>query len=236
MNRTIRAFAVVSIAAAGLLPASGALAQWYSSYPQTPGYGVQQPYAVEVSPNTYVIHRPGKARAHARTVDPCVDCDRSAGEPRHTTHADPALIDELVKRHAKHKNSGSISTEVVNTKKIVRNKPVVIEHEHVVDDPPRVIERRHITEDAPGRGLLHPRREVGEEEVVIQPGGSQSERPAKGKHVVHQAIIEKAGKTKEGGTRRVIRAEAEVTILGPDRMSIRLFRKGHGDDANAEAQ
>jgi hypothetical protein len=34
----------------------------------------------------------------------------------------------------------------------------------------------------------------------------------------------------------VIRAEAEVTILGPDRMSIRLFRKGHnkGGDANAE--
>jgi hypothetical protein len=240
MNPTIRATAVLTIAAAGLLPASGALAQWYSSYPQTPayGYGVQQPYAVEVSPNTYVIHRPSKARAHARTVDPCVDCDQPTSEPRHATHADPALIDELVKRHAKHKgaNSGSISTEVVNTKKIVRNKPVVIEHEHVVDDPPRVIERRHITEDAPGRGLLHPRREVGEEDVVIQPGGSQSERPGKGKHVVHEAIIEKAGKTKEGGTRRVIRAEAEVTILGPDRMSIRLFRKGHGDDANAEAQ
>ena len=234
MTPTVRAFAVVSIAAAGLLPAPGALAQWYSSYPQTPAYGVQQPYAIEVSPNTYVIHRPSKARAHARTADPCVDCDQPASEPRRTTHADPALIDELVKRHTKH--NGSISTEVVNTKKIVRNKPVVIEHEHVVDDPPRVIERRHITEDAPGRGLLHPRREVGEEDVVIQPGGSHSERPAKGKHVVHEAIIEKAHKTKEGSTRRVIRAEAEVTILGPDRMSIRLFRKGHGDDANAEAQ
>lgn len=33
---------------------------------------------------------------------------------------------------------------------------------------------------------------------------------------------------------RVIRAEAEVTILGPDRMSIRLFRKG--SDANAKAE
>ena len=234
MNPTIRATAVLTIVAAGLLPASGALAQWYSSYPQTPGYGVQQPYAVEVSPNTYVIHRPGEARAHARAVDPCVDCDQPDGEPRHTTHADPALVDELVKRHAKH--NGSISTEVVNTKKIVRNKPAVIEHEHVVDDPPRVIERRHITEDAPGRGLLHPRREVGEEDVVIQPGGSQSERPAKGRHAVREAVIEKPAKTKEGSTRRVIRAEAEVTILGPDRMSIRLFRKGHSDDANAEAQ
>jgi hypothetical protein len=40
---------------------------------------------------------------------------------------------------------------------------------------------------------------------------------------------------REGGEEvgRVIHAEAEVTILGPDRMSIRLFRKGL--DANAKA-
>ena len=35
---------------------------------------------------------------------------------------------------------------------------------------------------------------------------------------------------------RVIRAEAEVTIIGPDRMSIRLFRKRKGGDANARAE
>jgi hypothetical protein len=36
---------------------------------------------------------------------------------------------------------------------------------------------------------------------------------------------------------RIIRAEAEVTILGPDRMSIRLFRKGgRGADAKASAE
>jgi hypothetical protein len=33
---------------------------------------------------------------------------------------------------------------------------------------------------------------------------------------------------------RTIRAEAEITILGPDRMSIRLFRKQDGGDANAK--
>jgi hypothetical protein len=33
---------------------------------------------------------------------------------------------------------------------------------------------------------------------------------------------------------RVIHAEAEVTIIGPDRMSIRLFRK-RGGNANAKA-
>ena len=34
--------------------------------------------------------------------------------------------------------------------------------------------------------------------------------------------------TRKRQAARVIRAEAEVTILGPDRMSIRLFRKGTG--------
>ena len=108
----------------------------------------------------------------------------------------------------------------------MREKPVVIEHERVVDDPPRVIERRHITEDAPGRGLIKHRREVGQEDVVIEPGGAPAEakRSAKAKRAVREA---KTNEPKESTGKRVIRAEAEVTILGPDRMSIRLFRKGH---------
>ncbi|MDI3468102.1 MAG: hypothetical protein OJF62_000165 [Pseudolabrys sp.] len=40
--------------------------------------------------------------------------------------------------------------------------------------------------------------------------------------------------TQDGGT-RVIHAEAEVTILGPDRMNIRLYRKRDGLDASAKA-
>jgi hypothetical protein len=35
---------------------------------------------------------------------------------------------------------------------------------------------------------------------------------------------------------RVIQADAEITIHGPDRMSIRLFRKGSGGKANARAE
>jgi hypothetical protein len=38
----------------------------------------------------------------------------------------------------------------------------------------------------------------------------------------------------DGGV-RVIHAEAEVTILGPDRMNIRLYRKRDGLDASAKA-
>ena len=42
-------------------------------------------------------------------------------------------------------------------------------------------------------------------------------------------------RARESGKQRVIRAEAEVTILGPDRMNIRLFRKGRGTSVNAPA-
>ena len=36
------------------------------------------------------------------------------------------------------------------------------------------------------------------------------------------------GRTRGSGAQRVIDADAQVTILGPDRMNIRLFRKGRG--------
>lgn len=215
---TSRSMIVAMVAAAlGMLPLTGAQAQWYSSYPQAPyGGSPERPYAVEVSPNTYVIHRPDKSAA-TRIEPPASD------RPR--THAKRELIEELVKRDNRRKG---IETVTVNTTKTVRRKPVVIEHEREVDDPPRVIERRHITEDKPGRGIIKQRHEVATEDVVIEEGGSRrdakhAKRPAKGK----------AAEARDN-SKRVIRAEAEITILGPDRMSIRLFRKGQGRDANAE--
>jgi hypothetical protein len=220
MNRQ-RQFAILAAVVLGMLPVTAAQAQWYSSYPRAGAYryGVPppQPYAVKVAPNTYEIHRPKKPRAGVQVR--CVDCERPAGERPRRSHAERALIDDLAKRHLK--------TKVTHTTKTVREKPVLIEHERVVDDPPRIIERRHITEDAPGRGLIRQRREVGAEEVVIQPGGRKTavERRAKSKRTARRA-----------NTKRVIRANAEVTIFGPDRMIIRLFRKGHGGDANAEVQ
>ena len=41
-------------------------------------------------------------------------------------------------------------------------------------------------------------------------------------------VVEDGDAYRETGETRAIRAEAEVTILGPDRMIIRLFRKGRG--------
>ena len=84
---------------------------------------------------------------------------------------------------------------MINTKKIVRDPPVIVETQRVVDDPPRVVERRHDVEDADSS----------------MRGG------------------------RDDNKKRVIKADAEITILGPDRMSIRLFRKGRGGNANVPA-
>ena len=99
---------------------------------------------------------------------------------------------------------------VLNSKPIiVREPPVVIESRRVVNDPPRVVERHYEVDD---NGAVVPTDPPDQ--------GAAYARPQRG-----------AGKQ----TPRVIRAEAEVTILGPDRMSIRLFRKRPGGDANARS-
>src|SRR3954469_1615122 len=124
---TQRSTIVAMVAAAlGMLPLTGAQAQWYSSYPQAPYGGSQErPYAVEVSPNTYVIHRPDESAA-PRIEPPASD------RPR--THAKRELIEELAKRNNKRNNNhnnnhnnkhNSIETVAVNTTKTVRRKPVV---------------------------------------------------------------------------------------------------------------
>jgi hypothetical protein len=213
----IRSFALFALAA--MLTPAVAQAQYASAQPGQPySYVVApgQPYAIEVAPGTYVIKRPGQSQAY-----PYVSCGQACETPpapkthaapaRRMTHNDPALIEKLRRRHA-----GRIKHEVVNTTKIVRDKPVVIEHERVVDDPPRIIERRHYVDDA---GRIEPAPRPRQRTAKIETGVTP-ERPAKGK-----------------GEKRVIRAEAEVTILGPDRMSIRLFRKRKGGaDAKAEAE
>ena len=100
---------------------------------------------------------------------------------------------------AEWRRRGHIHRTVINTTKIVRDAPVVIETERVVDDPPRVIERRHVLEDAPVRS----RR---------RPANVEERDPGK-------------GASRDDTKRRVIPADAEITILEPDRMIIRLVRK-----------
>src|SRR5690606_20235739 len=122
----------------------------------------------------------------------------------------PAMIEALRKRHVKKPQrpdaTAGLKPKIVNTTKTVRLPPLVIERRRVVEHPPNVIERYQYEDGSPAPA---PRRQQAqiEDDGVLPPAAKR--------------------KNKGGADEaRVIRAEAEVTILGPDRMSIRLFRKG----------
>lgn len=246
MKRLVRNLATAAVAAIAFAPA-GARAQWYSSYPQTTAYGAQQPYAVEVSPGTYVIHHPATARRRAERAP--------AEKARARVHNDPVLIEQLRKRsHGKRDEKHHAADKVVAGKvKVVREKPVVVVHKRVVDDPPRVILREHVVTDLPrGRGLFSPppRQVVQDLPPVVEQAPAPALLPSswhrESRHVEARKVrrverhktarhveTRKAIVHSELGNKRTIRAEAEVTILGPDRMTIRLFRKGSAAKAEA---
>ena len=208
MTGKIAAALIVIVAAAG-----AAQAQSYGSpYVTQPyPYVTTQPYAVEVAPNTYVIHRPQPSRYPAVT---CVNCGRddkndvAPASAKRFDHPikpnDPALIEQLRKRY-----SDKEKETVINTKKIVREKPIVHETTRVVEDPPRVIVRRHVVEGVPPPKASRRRAEASADEPDLSANPDPNQT-------------------------RVIHAEAEVTILGPDRMSIRLFRKRGEPEAKAK--
>lgn len=214
MTRTYRVLTACVLAAA-IAPSTGAHAQYYGSAPTAAPlypYAVQpgQPYAVEVAPGTYVIQRPTAPARIVREEQPRASSSRKA------TRNDPKLIDELRQRHAGKtpaKASGaksaktSAKVEVVNTRKVVVHKPVVVETTRIVDDPPKVVIRKRYVDDTTTASI-----------------------PTRAPKNARQAEVQ----PREGGKPRVIEADAEVTVLGPDRMSIRLFRKGSRAQAKAE--
>ena len=209
-----RKFAALAVLAAFMLPVT-AQAQYYggSTPPPLYPYAMQgdQPYAVEVSPGTYVIKRSTPARDYpyvrsqnkGRGIINTVAAPQPGKFDRPHKPVDHALVEELRSRH-KNKDAA------VNTTKIVRDAPVVVEHQRIVDDPPRVVTRRHIIED----------QADGSQTTTVEDDAPPSPR---------------ASRNGDANKKRVIQADAEVTIIGPDRMSIRLFRKGQGPKANARA-
>lgn len=210
-----KSLGVAVLAVVTVLTPIAAQAQWYSSAGSPPPlypYAVQQnqPYAVEVAPNTYVIQRPGAQRQQPATrsgnVPVAANVRSTPVGERARSKVDPALVEEL-------RNRPKVTRPVVETTQVVREKPVVIETKRYVDDPPRVIERYNVVDDKPVR--------------------------AKNKRVAtveaDDAVVIETPKANADG-KRVIKAEAEITILGPDRMSIRLFRKGDGTKAKASAE
>jgi hypothetical protein len=226
MNRSSSALAAVALVGA-VFTAPLAQAQSYGAAFAAPTpfypYAVQadQPYAVEVAPNTYVIKRPALARNYPYVRGANALRHKASVTPfaRVRTRNDRAVIEELRQRHTAKRG-------VIETKKIVHDKPVVIETRRVVDDPPRIIERRHYVEDAPAA-------EAAIREKSAEAASRQTPTAAEARDTGKSTKLVKRGDEKQ----RVIRAEAEVTILGPDRMSIRLFRKrAAGGDAKASAE
>jgi hypothetical protein len=211
-HSTIAAFVT---ALAAVLPAS-AQAQYYGQaqvyaqpaplYP----YAVQQQpnaYIVQPAPNGYVIQQQAAPRAYPYArTQRPTEPDVMADYRRHQHQHNDHALIEELRKRSHPKQT------VINTEQVVRDPPVIIEKKRVVQDPPVVIERRHYVEDAPAKPSRRSRAAVVERDQPALDKGSASEKS------------------------RVIRAEAEVTILGPDRMSIRLFRKARGTDANARAE
>ena len=229
MPRHSRRLAVLVVIAAALLPAAAAQAQYYAAAAPPPLYPYavpqRQPYAVQVAPNTYVIHRPAAAAPRLRrcvtAAPPPISVHRARRIDRAHKQVDRALVEELRKRSERKEAAVEAKKDAVGdsvnkrtvykTKKIVRDRPVVIVHKRYVDDPPRVIDRAVAVEDAPrtdcNRGLMT-RCDTVTAPVVSAPA---------------PAPFVRLGRA--AGKRRVIDADAEITILGPDRMNIRLYRK-----------
>lgn len=228
MTNHSRNFAGFAVLAASLLPVTAVQAQYYAGTPpplypyvvqNSNGVQTAQPYAVQVAPNTYVIQRPAPPRnypyvrsVHANKAEPAPKARRF---DRPHKPVDRALIEELRKRSKAKQDAKRDEADrpqnnraVINTTKIVRDPPIVVETQRVVDDPPHIIER-HVVADEPvsSRGIINTNRSASRD----------------------------TGEGRDDTKRRVIEADAEVTILGPDRMSIRLFRKGHGAKVRTRA-
>ena len=128
-----------------------------------------------------------------------------APRKKRSTKVDPGLVKELrIRGHRGER--GLVRAKPI----IVRDAPRVIVNRRVVDDPPRVIQRHY---------------EVDDNNNVISTDPPQPAPVYVPSRVRQGAAYPPAAQL---GPARVIHAEAEVTILGPDRMNIRLYRKGKG--------
>jgi hypothetical protein len=185
-------------------------AQYYAQPAPLYPYVSQQGQYVYPQPQYAPQSYPYVQSSHVRSV-PRQHGEPRASEPdRKVGKTDPVLVEQLRKRHKKKDvvlSEGKKDIEI-DKKRVVREKPIVRTHIRVVDDPPIVVQR-----------------EINEQGQVL----SEQRLPT----VQAQVPAQQLPPPPAGG--RVIHAEAEVTILGPDRMSIRLYRKNDGRDANAKA-
>ena len=198
-----------SLAISLALLAGAANAQTVIQYSDGQGYGYRTEPLYPYAPPQRGLMRPEKPRVETR----------ASPDAQPTRKVDPALIAELRKKrkvaakpNTKPAPSADVTASIEPTpdkKKFTRT--VVVREKPIVRTNYRVVEHPPIVVQ----------REVSEDQVE---GGGHAQVAPRG--VPQAAPL--------AGT-RTIRAEAEITILGPDRMSIRLFRKQDGGDANAKA-
>jgi hypothetical protein len=150
-------FVVIAAVASGLVLATGAHAQRYSADPRP------------APANTYKAQ---PQRSHKVKVAPNTHVTR---RPPHR-ESQRALIEELQRRvHAKYKTT--------TRRKIVRDRPAVIEPHRVVVDSPPVIERRRVDYDSPRvierrRVDYNPPRVIERRRAVYEPPRVIVRRPA----------------------------------------------------------
>lgn len=205
--------ATIASALLGTCVANAAHAQYAYSQPAPLYPYVAQPQRVYVQPQ-YAQPYPYVQSPHVRSV-PRDDRAPHASEPRRkVSKTDPALVEELRKgRRAKAAKNSDSDKDVI----VVDKKKVEIDKKIVVREKPIVRKHFRVVDNPP----IVVRREIDENGQVL----SEQRVPA--------AQAQAPSSMGHGG--RVIHAEAEVTILGPDRMNIRLYRKSDGRDANAKA-
>ena len=203
--------ALAAVAAATFVPNASAHGQTYgTTYVQpAPIY----PYVVQQS-NTYVVPQQDgyvvQQPAHAYPNMQCLNCGYRPHRVRKPARANPEPASESASYTGRrHTRADPALIEELRRRGHGKIEGKVIHTKKVVREKPIVIETKRYVDDPP---RVIERRHVVEDE------------PRQSRH----------GHDTKGNEVRVIRAEAEVTILGPDRMSIRLFRK-RGASANAKA-
>ena len=225
MTRRSNKLAVLAVLAAGLLPAATAQAQSYNA-PPLAAYAMQpkQPQPKQMNPKPHM----GPPPSHMHNYPPQAHMRhnlfmRRIGMSMHMRphydrmhgRIDRRFVEEFRRHHRRH-GSYVDNTEIGNTDYVrgnteyVREQPVVIEHEQYVDEPPRIVEQQVVSEEAPVRARCNRGLFVqcnGEYRAVGQYGGRYSG---------------------EYGDQRVINADAQITVIGPNRMTIELRRKGYG--------
>jgi hypothetical protein len=144
----------VAVIACVTLPATAARAQWSGANPAYT-YDAQPrgPYAVEVAPNTYVIHRPSAARKHYRRR-----VKREVVTTRKVVRDPPRVIE--------HRRVVDDPPRVINRYHIVEDAPAKQRNVGVETPRPRQSRQRPATVPSTRGHIIHADAEI----VVLGPG------------------------------------------------------------------